>query len=237
MNVFSSLFSRGISRRALLQVCGLCLLTTTSLFLLAACIGSGSSTPSNSQVALQQLHWCDKPFIVFSDQKNATTPSGSTSGTPGIIPTITTTPGATTTSSTTITDWSKVKPLLNFTLYLPQSLPSGSCLVSVTGTVHDPIFGSSFTISYLLNNHSSVNVAEAPLRAQNPDFQCSTAPSPTGGKATPASKGASSGQFQLCSGARAKTSVTFAAQGNNDYMKQFYNNLKANVNWMPATTK
>lgn len=246
MNVLSSVFSTrfwvpgSASRRYSVGTAGLFLALTLCLLLLSACNGTDQKSNTNGgtpAVALKQLQWCDKPFIVFSDLKNSSANATAT-GTPNILPTLDTSNGTATTNTPTITDWQKVKPQLDFTTYLPETLPQGSCLVSVTGTVHDPIFGSSFTVSYLMPDHSSVNLAEAPLRAQNPEFQCSLSSTPDStGKGTPKAQSSSGQQIQLCSGARDKTSITFSAVGSNDFVKQFYNGLAANVNWVPASTK
>ncbi|HET8911150.1 MAG TPA: hypothetical protein VFN23_06790 [Ktedonobacteraceae bacterium] len=246
MNALSATFSRrklvstSLLRRSSVRGAGLLLAFTLGLLLLSACSstnqGATNVNGATPDVALNQLSWCDKPFIVFSDLQHA---GATATATPSVLPTLDTSNGTPVpTNVPTITNWPKVKPLLNFTTYLPQMLPQGSCLVSVTGTVHDPIFGSSFTISYLLPDHSSVNVAEAPLRAQNPEFQCSpstTASSST--KATPKAQTGSVSQIQLCSGAKDKTSITLSAVGSDKFVTQFYNGLKADVNWVPATTK
>ncbi len=75
------------------------------------------------------------------------------------------TPGITSGPATTLTDWAQVKPLLGFTVYLPPTLPNGSCLVSASGTVHDPILGGNFVIGYILPDHSSLTLSQAPQRS------------------------------------------------------------------------
>src|SRR5205085_5641700 len=76
---------------------------------------------------------------------------------------------------TTITEWSQVKPNLGFTVFLPVMLPRGSCLVSASGTLHDPIFGGNFIIGYLLPSSSPLSLSEAPARSNSPQFQCTSA--------------------------------------------------------------
>ncbi len=204
-------------------------------------------TAGSSQVALSQLHWCGKPLIIFRDEDapplGSVTPTATTTttGTPTATAGNTPTPTATATPNThkpvTITDWSQVERDLGFVVYLPETLPQSSCLVSTSGTVHDPIFGGSFTIGYLLPDHTSVSLAEAPLHSQSREFQCSssnlTTPHPSG-TPTPAS-GSSQAAIQLCSGARDNTSIVFSAGGSVDSLQQFFKALQPNVNWVPAS--
>jgi len=202
-------------------------------------------TAGSSQVALSQLHWCGKPLTIFRDEgatvASSVTPTATatTTGTPTATAGITPTPTATATPSAhkpvTITDWSQVKPNLGFVVYLPETLPQNSCLVSASGTVHDPIFGGSFTIGYLLPDHSSISLAEAPLHAQSREFQCSSSSLTTphaAGTPTPVS-GSSQAAIQLCSGVRNNTSVVFSAGGNVDSLQRFFNALQPDVNWVP----
>ena len=100
-------------------------------------------------VALAKLHWCGKPVQVFRDEGATKT------GTPtvGVTPT---TPVAT---PKTIADWQQVEPNLGFTVFLPRTLPQGSCLISASGTIHDPIFGGIFTIGYVLPKHDAFSLS------------------------------------------------------------------------------
>ena len=204
-------------------------------------------TVGSSQVALSQLHWCGKPLMIFRDEgapaPSSVTPTATatTTGTPTATAGNTPTAAATATPSTnhpvTITDWSQVKPNLGFVVYLPESLQQNSCLVSASGTTHDPIFGGSFTIGYLLPDHSSISLAEAPLRSQSHEFQCSPATVATphaGGTSTPAA-GPAQAPLQLCSGARENTSIVFSASGTPTSLQQFFEALQPNVNWVPAS--
>jgi hypothetical protein len=230
-----------------------------------ACSGlssSGGMTPTStpSRVALSRLTWCGKPLVLFRDEGAAASPTttataiATTTGTPTGTTTVNSTPTATgTVTSTpttsgprTITDWSQVQPSLDFTVYLPATLPAHTCLVSVSGTIHDPIFGSNFIIGYLLPNHSSISLSEAPLRSQSQEFQCSPSsgvngtPSTSG---TPKSGTATSGvtptptaaPTQLCSGAKGNTNIFFSAPGTTAQLQQFFNTLQPNVDWMPAS--
>jgi hypothetical protein len=224
----------------------LCSFLTIMGVVSAACTGlnPGGNTAPNGQstptTALTSLHWCGKPLMVFRDegaaavaatvQPSATSTATVTSATPTSTP-----------QPRTITNWSQVKPALGFTVYLPATLPQGTCLVSASGTLHDPIFGSSFTIGYLLPDHSALSLSEAPLRSQNPRFQCSPAStvSAGGGSArgtpTPA-HGSAAEPLQLCSGALKQTSIVFSARGKTAALEQLFHSLQPNVDWVPAAS-
>ena len=203
-------------------------------------------TVGSSQVALSQLHWCGKPLMIFRDEgapppssvtPTATTTTGTATATVGNTPTATATVTPSTNHPVTITDWSQVKQNLGFVVYLPESLPQNSCLVSASGTIHDPIFGGSFTIGYLLPDHSSISLAEAPLRTQSHEFQCSPSSVATphaSGTPTPAA-GPAQAALQLCSGARDNTSIVFSAGGSTNSLQQLFDALQPNVNWVPTS--
>lgn len=234
-------------RCALITIAGTILLSS---FLFAACSGFGgngattsTATPTASSLALAKLHWCNKSSILFRDEHapvtltptiGTATPAAATTGTPAVS-TPTPTPGG----PTTVTDWSQVEPNLGFTVYLPTNLPANTCLVSASGTFHDPIFGGSFDIGYLLPNHSSVTLAEAPQRANSLSFQCSPSGKPApqvpqAGTATPTAS-ATATPLLLCTGIRGGTNIVFSAQGTQAILQQFFNNLQPNVNWVPAS--
>lgn len=215
--------------------------------LLASCanpIGGGPSvTPTPSSLALAKLKWCSQPFIVFRDEhaSGTATPGSTPSATPATnaTATSTTTPQGTPTPAT-LTDWSQIKPLLGFTIYLPAALPTGTCLVSVSGTLHDPVFGGSFTIGYLLPNHTALSLSEAPQSSTSLSFQCTqgngtTQQSIKAGTATPtASPAAAETSYMVCSGVKGSTNVVFSAQGSMPYLTGFYNGLQPNVDWLPS---
>lgn len=239
-------------------------------FFLSACSDSnpggnahaGPSTPSSSataQAALAQLHWCGKPVMLFRDE-GAPPGAGASSPTPTGTATKPSTPTSSATvtppaagTPRTITDWAQVEPNLGFTVYLPATLPQHTCLVSVLGTIHDPIFGGSFTIGYLLPDHSSISLAEAPLRGQSTQFQCNvssnTTASSTGhtgaefqtlsASSTPAKSLVSPTPTQIpnqiCSGAKSTTNIIFSGRGTTESLQQFFNMLQPNVHWMPAS--
>jgi len=167
--------------------------------LLASC--SGLATSTTPTTALAKLHWCGKPLLLFRDE------------------------GAGTASNPrTITDWKQVEPSLGFAVYLPATLPEHTCLTNVSGTIHDPILGGSFTIGYLLPDHSAISLAEAPLRSKNATFQCSPAPAGTG----------SGAQSLVCRGAHSTTNIVFAAKGRMDELQKFFDALQSGVDWIPA---
>lgn len=242
-------------RRALITIAGTVLLSS---LLFAACSGFGggntsspTSTSTPSSLALAKLHWCNKPTILFRDEHApvTTTPTG---GTPTATVTATASATATTTATastptptptasgpTTVTNWSQVEPSLGFTVYLPKTLPTNSCLVSASGTFHDPIFGGSFSIGYLLPDHSSVTLAEAPARNNSLSFQCSPSGNPApqvpqAGTATPTAS-ATTTPLLLCTGVRSGTNIVFSARGNQTTLQQFFNNLQPNVSWVPTS--
>lgn len=214
---------------ALLSCC--CVLLASLAVTACSLDGGSAARPAAAPTVtttLAHLHWCSgKPLMVFRDlgaSATATVPAGTTVLTPAS--------GA----PTTITDWSVVKARLGFTVYLPDSLPAGTCLMSASGTIHDPIFGSSFTIGFLLPDHDSMSFSEAPLRTQNPAFQCSVSTNTSGGAtggmpgATPAAKI----PMQLCTGAHKTTNIVFSARGKTSDLQTLFQNLQPDVDWIPA---
>jgi len=193
-----------------------------------------SVTATTSLVALAKLKWCTRPFVVFRDEHSvAATPGSAT-------PTATTTAKGTP-SPTTLTNWSQVQPLLGFTVYLPTRLSNGTCLVSVSGTVHDPIFGGSFTIGYLLPDHTALSLSEAPQGSNSLAFQCTqnsgSTPSATrAATVTPGATATATAQpYQVCSGVKGTTNIVFSGQESVSLLTQFYNQLQPNVVWLPAS--
>src|SRR5450759_61378 len=224
-----------------------------------------TAKPTPSQVGLTKLHWCNKPFIVFRDEHAPVTvtpasgtPSASATSTSNSTPvttvtsvttvtTVTTggTPTATATTSptpttpgqpTTITDWSQIEPNLGFTVYLPATLPAKTCLVSVSGTVHDPIFGGNFIIGYLLPDGSPLSLSEAPMRTNSRDFQCTSSKGTS--PQNPGTPGVTPGPTQipilLCTGAKDTTDVVFSMKGSEESLKKFFDALQPNVEWAPV---
>ncbi len=209
-----------------------------------------SSSPSTAQVELAQLHWCGKPIMLFRDD-GALTGTGTSPSTPTSTATGTATPPVTGTPKT-ITDWTQVEPNLGFTVYLPATLPQHTCLVSALGTIHDPILGGSFTIGYLLPDHSSISLAEGPLRGQSTQFQCNvsttatTSSGHTGAEIQTLSVSSTSTKpsasptptqnpDQICSGVMNTTNIIFSARGKTESLQSFFNMLQPHVNWIPAS--
>ena len=267
----SRLLSHGM-RQSNYAFCYLAFSALLAGVLLASCSNPfGSSQPGptatlSPALPLMKLSWCGKPNMLFRDEGAVptatatatvtTTPTATATATatvtPGGSPTATTTapvsgsptptigPG----TPTTITDWNVVKADLGFTVFLPASLPRGTCLVSTQATVHDPTFGGSFLIGYLLPDHTSITISEAPLTSQNATFQCSVSNSSTTQKSGPSAAGTATPQatasptpvpLQLCSGARDTTNIVLSARRSVAYLQQTFNALQSNVTWIPAS--
>jgi hypothetical protein len=109
----------------------------------------GTTTTSQSGVALNQVPGCGQPIIAFEDD--------------GVAP------------PATITDWPTAAKLLGFTPLLPPRVPTGACLASGGGVVRNPIFGSRFTVTYALPNDGALSIAEVPSQQDIPTPLCSAA--------------------------------------------------------------
>jgi hypothetical protein len=180
-------------------------------------------TPPPTDAALNQLHWCGKQTMLFQDAGQ--------------------------TPPTTLTDWTQVKAALDFTVYLPQQLPIGTCLVSGEALIHDKVLGSSFGISYLLPGGVSLAFSETAVTgSQAASFQCSpsssapgvtptTAPAntPTAGTSTPPAPTTttSNATTLLCLGAKGKTNVVIDSSEAQKDLQTTFNGLQANVDWIP----
>jgi len=224
--------------------------------------GSSSATDTLSRLAISQIHWCGKPSMLFRDE-GAVTPTATASAAPGVTATATSTttltPGVTATGTTesaatptpavgpgtprTITDWSEVEAGLGFTVYLPPTLPTGTCLVNAQATIHDPIVGGSFTIAYLLPDHSALSLSEAPLISQNTTFQCTPSNGATP-KATTTSVARTpvvsptttqEAPVLLCSGAKGTTNIVMSARGSSEQLQQIFQSLQPDLSWIPAS--
>ncbi len=162
--------------------------------LLAACGGDTPTQPNNGTV-LNQLHWCDKPTQLFQD--GSQTP-----------------PAA-------LTDWSKVKGQLNFTIYLPATLSDGSCLVSAHALVNDKVLGSSFSVSYLMPGGVPLAFSETAISSTQSasTFQCSPDAS-------------NKGTFD-CLGAKDKTNIVIVSKAEQKDLTALFNKLQPNVDWQP----
>ena len=206
----------------------------------------GTASATAGETALSALHWCGKPFMIFRDEGALATPTANAAATVNVTVTATASvtavvgdgsvSAAPTSAARTITNWAEVRPGLGFSVFLPATLPAGSCLVSASGTLHDPIFGSSFTIGYLLPDHSALSFSEAPLRSQNTAFQCSpssSSGSSSVGAGTPTPH-TQQVPVQLCSGAREKTNIVLSARGATASLQTLFQSLQPDVNWIPS---
>lgn len=229
-----------------LMLSSIFLASCTGLFANSSPVTTATATPS--KLALTKLHWCGKPSMVFRDEGAPVTATAS--ATAPTTPSATATASATSTATApptasnprTLSDWSQVEPNLGFTVYLPATLAPGTCLVSAQATIHDPIFGGNFFIGYLLPNHNSISLSEAPLHGQNVQFQCNpsgsaspqTQATPKPGTPVP-SASPTQAPNQLCSGAKNTTNIVLLAQGSMDSLQKFFNALQPAVAWIPAS--
>lgn len=234
-------------------VAGLLLVSCSNPF---ASAQPGPTATLSATVPLAKLSWCGKSNMLFRDEgavptatatatstSTATATSGGSStatATVGSSPTPTIGPG----TPTTLTDWKVVKADLGFTVFLPVNLPRGSCLVSAQATVHDPTFGGSFLIGYLLPDHTSITISEAPLTSQSATFQCSVSNSSPTQKSGPSATATGTPQvpasptpipLQLCSGARETTNIVLSARRSVEYLQQTFTALQSNVTWIPTS--
>ena len=189
---------------------------------LAGCDGGGSTTSHSIAVALSQLTWCDRPIIEFQDNG--------------------------TTAQTTTSKWDKVHDQLGFTVYLPPSLPKGSCLVLAGGTIHDPIYGGHMSITYELPTSGPVSFSEAPKRSNlTGKVQCtqstsstsstsSTASTSTATTASSTSTATTASSTTVCLGTISGTSITIASRQSQADVQALFASLKADVNWVPTDT-
>lgn len=190
---------------------------------LAGC-ASGQTSTSN-QLALSQVPWCDVPAINFQDDSKLT-PS-------------------------TLTDWNVIKQQLGFTPYLPASLPKGTCLALAGGSVHDPVFGGRFLITYYLPGSGPLSFSEAPKSANGgghlaSGVQCSQSSfgsTPTTSSTTPAA-GATpeptstpAAPLTICLGTLSETNISMAGAMSTKDLQAMYKGLQPNVDWVPAGAK
>lgn len=182
------------ANRAWTIILGLALLTLS----LAGCslsLGAGSSARGGDP-GLSALPWCDQPLISFQDDSQSTQP--------------------------TLTQWSAVKDQLGFTPYLPTTLPAGTCLDLVGGSIHDPIFGGHLSITWVLPKTGPLSFSEAPKRgAISSTPQC--AQSQQGSDAT-----------TICIAAMGDASVTIASHLPTATLQDYFAKLQPNVDWEPT---
>lgn len=220
-----------------------CMLFCLSMFI-SACTGNSNTKSSSSASAtatpapeqLSSFGWCGKPSEIFRDQASSHAQGGSTQAA-GL--------GPADDKPKTVTDWNTVKQNLGFTIYLPKTLPAGTCLLSVSGSLRDPIFGSNFTITYVLPDQNALSFSQAPVRIKNINFQCNVSQASssatkgnTGNDAKAAgtpTTAAAKEPMQLCNGIRDQTNIVFSARGSTATLQQFFQSLQPDVNWTPAT--
>jgi hypothetical protein len=193
----------------------------TLLLGVAAC-ASGPGPGPDGGVSLDQVPWCDQPSINFQDDGKLTRPM--------------------------VSDWKSVKGQLGFTPYLPASLPKGSCLALAGGSIHDPVFGGRFLITYYLPKTGPLSFSEAPKSASGSNalsdkVQCSQAgqgatPSATAsgtpgaaGSGTPTATAAPA--LTVCLGTISGTNVSVASAQSPADLEAMFKALQPNVEWVP----
>lgn len=192
-------------------IMGLAVLTLS----LAGCsLGLGSnSVAKSSDQSLNTLPWCDQPLISFQDDSQP--------------------------SQQPLTQWSAVKGELGFTPYLPATLPSGSCLDLVGGSIHDPIFGAHLSITWVLPATGPISFSEAPKRgAVSATPQCAQSSQIPQGTQTAQSTQTpqASAETTICISALGDASVTIASHLPASALQAYFGKLQPNVDWAPVAT-
>jgi hypothetical protein len=165
---------------------------------LAGCDSGNSPLGSGGDTTnLSDVKWCDKPLVNFQDNS--------------------------TTTQTVLTKWDDVKDQLGFTPYLPGSLPKGSCLVLAGGTIHNPIYGGQFKITYDLPNQVPLSFSEGPKTGNlGSNVQCV--------------QNSQDAKTAVCVGTVSNTTVTIASRQSAGDLQNLFKSLQANVNWVPSDT-
>ncbi len=172
---------------------GLLLLTLA----LSGCgpFGGGDGVTASGTKSLESLSWCDRPLITFQDDS--------------------------TTAQKLLSNWDDVKDQLGFTPYLPESMPDGSCLALAGGSIHNPIYGGQFSITYVLPKIGPVSFSEAPLhQGMSNKTQCI--------------QSAQDPKTMICVGAISNTSITIASRQSEADIQNMFGTLKSNVAWVPG---
>ena len=185
---------RATKRGATALACALALLGA-----LAGCsLGSGGTASKTTVPGLTALPWCDSPALNFVDDS--------------------------TQAQAPINDWSQVKPQLGFTLYLPSTLPKGSCLVLAGGSVHDPIYGAHVSLTWdVAPAMTPLSFSEAPRRGAASKAQCEAR--------------AQDAKVSICLGSVKDTSVTIVANQSPTELQSIFNALQPDVEWLPSDTQ
>ena len=175
-----------------------CALLLTSALAGCSLFGGGGSKSSAAKPSLTTLPWCDKPYLNFVDDS--------------------------TQAQTPINDWSQVKSQLGFTLYLPSSLPKGSCLVLAGGSVHDPIYGGHVSLTWdVAPDMSPLSFSEAPRRGAASKPQCEAS--------------SQDAKVSICVGSIQDTSITIVARQKLSQLQSVFNALQPDVEWLPSDTQ
>jgi hypothetical protein len=172
-----------------------------ALLALAGCslsLGGGSGS-TNTDQSLNALPWCDQALISFQDDSQP--------------------------SQQALTDWGAVKGQLGFTPQLPTTLPKGSCLDLVGGSIHDPIFGAHLSITWVLPRSGPLSFSEAPKRSSvSTKPQCAQSQEQQG----------SSDATTICIGTVGDASITIASHMPTATLQNYFSNLQAGVDWQPT---
>ncbi len=173
------------------------LLLTLALSGCALFGGGGDGVTASGTKSLASLSWCDRPLITFQDDS--------------------------TTAQKLLSNWDDVKDQLGFTPYLPESMPEGTCLALAGGSIHNPIYGGQFSITYVLPKIGPVSFSEAPLhQGMSNKTQCI--------------QSAQDSKTMICVGAISNTSITIASRQTEADIQAMFGTLKSNVAWVPAGT-
>lgn len=147
-----------------------------------------------------------------------------------------------------VSDWQSVKGQLGFTPYLPESLPKGSCLALAGGSIHDPVFGGRFLITYYLPQTGPLSFSEAPKgtsgsNSLSGNVQCSQAAQSPTSATTPSTtpNATSSGTptatpvpaLTVCLGTISGTNVSVASAQSPTSLQAMFKALQPNVAWVP----
>ena len=196
-----------------------------------ACIGANGSG-AEENVPLKQISWCNKQVaMVFMDDRTALAKSTSVERNNADML------GPATGTAVALKDWHTLKAHLGFSIFLPAELPAGTCLLSASGSVRNAVSGSNFTLTYLLSDLTSLTLTQVPQNDKELPLQCSTLPglSASGSVTSVPGKGTATAGVQLCTGTRGKTNITFSANWHEQKLRQFFEDLQPNENWMPHT--
>lgn len=185
----------GRSRAAVLRLSLLGMALVLALAL-AGCASDSTSTITSGDLQLGQVPWCDKPLISFQDDG--------------------------TTTQKIITDWASVKDQLGFTPYLPTTMPHGTCLALAGGSIHNPIYGGQFSITYVLPAIGPLSFSQAPKRPNLPS-------------ATQCIQSTQDNKTTICAGVKENTSITIASRQTATELQAVFGTLQPNVSWLPTS--